>query len=95
MRHEPVPIEFYIPTLFQTQPKIVSLIQPWRIEPSQLHDIVIKSFREMGIFVVNPALGPIMTEATLAQLKYSPEVKVLLDKAERLEKSRSKHRTTD
>lgn len=90
MRKDLIPVEIYVHNLFQQNRVITTMIQPWRVEVSSLHEIVIKSLREMGIYLVDKEHGDFITQATLDQLKHSPEIRKMITRAEQLEQSKKR-----
>ena len=72
---------------------VQQLIENWRIEPEKVFHILVRHFRDMGIFAVEPTQDPMMTKNLIHHLKHSPEIMVEIDRAqaEELRKKRSRH----
>ena len=94
MQTEAVPIDVFVANCFLS-PRINSIISAWRIEPVRLQAVVIKDFREMGIFFAIPSHYEILFETVICSLKNSKEIHQLVKKAEHEEGLRKRTRHSD
>ena len=92
MLTEPLPIQIFVNTRFQEK-EIIEIIEKWRIESEELQSLVIREFREMGIYSVTPTLEREIKQLLVGILVSSPDIIELVRRAERrAEALRAKNR---
>jgi len=94
MQPEPIPTDFFIAQCMGD--KIIrDITDGWRIEPEQLHAILSRHLREMGIFFVLPTHTKMLKDSLIHHLRHSVEIKQILRKAEAGDMARKKIRLAD
>jgi hypothetical protein len=89
---ESTPITLFINQRYLTQP-IQKIVDGWRVEPQHVIDKLIDHFREMGIFAVPYRHEQLVLRDMMYQLRHSPEIYRLVQKArqDELRKQRNRH----
>jgi len=92
MHAETKTIEDFVARKLSARP-VQQLIETWRVEPEKIFQILVRHFREMGIFTVDPIQEPLMLKNVVHHLKNSPDIMVEVDRAKQEEalKKRSRH----
>ncbi len=91
---EDTPIQFFIAQRFST-PAVQRLIEGWRVEPADIVEKLVEHFREMGIFKVTAGHEALITKTILFQLKNSPEISKLVQRAKMDEMKRQRNRHSE
>ena len=92
MNYEHVPIAQFVSQRFSS-PQVQKLVEAWRVEPQIVIDKIVDYFREMGIFKVTPGHEALLTKNMMHQLRNSPELNQLVNRAkqEELKRQRNRH----
>lgn len=92
MHAETKTIEDFVARKLTARP-VQKHIEGWRVEPEKIFHILVRHFREMGIFSVDPLQEPLMQKNMIHYLKHSPDIMVEVDRARQEEalKKRSRH----
>ena len=70
---EPIPIEMFVNMKLMKAP-IGSLLDEWRLEPENVAMVLVRHFREMGVFSVSAAQGDTIFRAMQSHLRNAPEI---------------------
>lgn len=84
MYTESIPVYIFVKQAFELK-EIKGVTDEWRVETSQLVNIIMSQLNEMGIYQVTPNLSRHMKEIILELLLNSPEIIKLVHDAERRE----------
>lgn len=82
-----IPIQLFVQQKFQSR-AIQRVVADWRIEPRLVVEIITDYFREMGIYYADFRHDRDLLRAMLFQLRYSPDIALLHQKAAREENAR-------
>jgi hypothetical protein len=91
MLTESLPLEVFISTRFEDK-SIVQMIENWHVEGSFLQRVVIAHFKEMGIYHITPDLEEFVKDTMKHVLRWSPEIRAAVKKAEAEETARRQNR---
>jgi hypothetical protein len=94
MQPEPIPTDLFVGQVM-SEKLVRDITDGWRIEPDQLHNILSRHLREMGIFFVLPTHARMLRDSLVHHLRHSVEIKQILRKAELEEQTRKKVRLSD
>ncbi len=72
---QPLTIEYFIFLLVQEDRDVSKMIESWNIERVEIEDILVRHYREMGLFEVLPLEHAVIIKRDLMlQLQINPEL---------------------
>jgi hypothetical protein len=89
---ESTPIVMFVMQRYQT-PQVQKIVDGWRLEPQHVIDKLVEHFREMGVYAVPFRHEQLLTRDLIHQLRHSPEIYRLVQKArqDEMRKQRNRH----
>jgi hypothetical protein len=91
MALEDVPIQFFVTQQYLT-PAVQKIVDGWRVEPQQVIDRLVDHYREMGLFRVHASQEKMLAMDIVHQLRNSPELTRLVQRARSHEASNARAR---
>lgn len=94
MLTEPISTEVFVKQAFESL-QVSALVSDWMVDFDELRGVISRNLREMGIFQVRPNQAETVITAIVEQLRWSPDVKRLIERAEAIEKQRLRTRHSE
>ena len=91
MNTERIPIDLFIFQCLRIE-RVQSVIAGWRVDNKIIQSVLVKHFREMGIFFVIPNQVELILATVVHQLHNSVELTAMVKKAQAEEAARSRQR---
>ncbi len=91
MLTEPIALEMFVKKAFDN-PQVAALVATWSVDFEELHDVISRNLREMGFFQVSASQTATLTQAVIEQIRWSPDVRRLLERANNVEQQRLRTR---
>jgi hypothetical protein len=91
MAHEDVPIQLFVNQRYM-MPAVQKIVDGWRVEAHHVIDKLVEHFREMGIYRVSSVHEALIMKNLMHQLRNSPEILSLVQKARMEEQKRQRNR---
>lgn len=76
-----------------SNPRVIAVVENWRVEPEIVSSVLINHFREIGIYFVERGHEEMMMKNIIHHLKHSPELIKEVRKAQddEIAKKRTRH----
>ncbi len=72
---QPLPIEYFVWILIQEDRDIAKMIESWNLERNEIEELLVKHYRDMGIFEVLPLEHALILKRDLmTQLQINPDL---------------------
>lgn len=91
MAFEDVPIQLFVNQLYM-RPVVQKIVDGWRVEAHVVVDKLVEHFREMGIYRVAPVNEKLITKNLMHQLRNSPDIQSMVQRARQDEQKRQRNR---
>lgn len=91
MAYEDVPIQLFVNQRYLT-PVVQKLVDGWRVEAHHVIEKLVEHFREMGIYRVAAVQEQLVIKNMMHQLRHSPDIMRLVQRARQDELKRQRNR---